>query len=124
MSHFAVGHLEGECVPCVSENVGQASSLPVGEASWPRLSSGKMPPKPADKMSAPHCQCVVCERTVAHGQWYSRIKRDGHTLWLCSPPCAARFYRRRLPLLRHLNLLALLEPGPSPAELRLSLNEQ
>jgi len=40
----------------VAENVGQASSLPVGDASLRRLSSGKMPPEPADKMSAPHFQ--------------------------------------------------------------------
>ncbi|MBI4661796.1 MAG: hypothetical protein HY735_23485 [Verrucomicrobia bacterium] len=37
-----------------SETVGQASSLPVRGASSPRVSSGKMPPEPADKMSAPH----------------------------------------------------------------------
>ena len=40
----------------VSENVGQASSLPVDEASLPRLSGGRMPPEPANKMSAPHFQ--------------------------------------------------------------------
>jgi len=37
-----------------SENVGQASSLTVTEASLPRVSDGRMPPEPADKMSAPH----------------------------------------------------------------------
>jgi multidrug efflux pump subunit AcrA (membrane-fusion protein) len=37
-----------------SENVGQASSLPVDGASVPRSSGGAMPPEPADKISAPH----------------------------------------------------------------------
>jgi len=40
----------------LSENVGQASSLPVGGASLPRETGGRMPPEPADKMSAPHEQ--------------------------------------------------------------------
>jgi len=40
----------------LSENVGQASSLTVRGASVPRLSGGRMPPEPADKMSAPHYQ--------------------------------------------------------------------
>jgi len=35
-------------------HVGQASSLTVHGASLPRDSGGKMPPAPADKMSAPH----------------------------------------------------------------------
>jgi hypothetical protein len=38
------------------ENVGQASSLTVREACLPRISSGRMPPEPADKMSALHFQ--------------------------------------------------------------------
>ncbi len=37
-----------------SENVAQASNLPVDGASVPRSSDGRMPPEPADKMSAPH----------------------------------------------------------------------
>ena len=41
-------------VKSVSEKAGQASSLPVHGASSPRVSGGKMPPEPADKMSAPH----------------------------------------------------------------------
>jgi hypothetical protein len=40
----------------LSENVGQASSLPVQGASSPRVPGGRMPPEPADKMSAPHFQ--------------------------------------------------------------------
>ena len=40
----------------LSENVGQASSLTVHGASVPRVRGGKMPPEPADKMSAPHFQ--------------------------------------------------------------------
>ena len=39
-----------------SENVGQASSLTVDGTSLPRVSGGKMPPEPADKMFAPHFQ--------------------------------------------------------------------
>ena len=37
-------------------NVGQASSLTVDGASLPRVQGGRMPPEPADKMSAPHFQ--------------------------------------------------------------------
>jgi hypothetical protein len=40
----------------LSENVGRASSLPVQGASSPRVPGGRMPPEPADKMSAPHFQ--------------------------------------------------------------------
>ena len=40
----------------LSENVGQASSLPVYGASSPRDLGGRMPPELADKMSAPHFQ--------------------------------------------------------------------
>lgn len=39
---------------CADKKVGQASSLTVHGASSPRGSSGRMPPEPADKMSAPH----------------------------------------------------------------------
>jgi len=37
----------------VREKVGQASSLTVHGASLPGVRGGKMPPEPADKMSAP-----------------------------------------------------------------------
>jgi MFS family permease len=40
----------------VSVSVGQASSLPVQGASAPRDSGGRMPPEPADRMSALHRQ--------------------------------------------------------------------
>jgi len=40
----------------LSENVGQASSLPVHGASSPRVSGGRMPPELPDKMSALHFQ--------------------------------------------------------------------
>ena len=40
----------------LSENVERASSLPVHGASAPRVLGGRMPPEPADKMSAPHFQ--------------------------------------------------------------------
>ena len=40
----------------LSENVGQASSLPVHGASLPRVSDGRMKPQLADKMSTPHFQ--------------------------------------------------------------------
>ena len=36
------------------EPVGKASSLTVHGASVPRVAGGRMPPEPADKMSAPH----------------------------------------------------------------------
>ncbi|MBI4657546.1 MAG: SNF2 helicase associated domain-containing protein [Verrucomicrobia bacterium] len=39
-----------------SQNVGQASSLPVHAASLPRGSGGRMPPESADMMSAPQAQ--------------------------------------------------------------------
>jgi putative membrane-bound dehydrogenase-like protein len=58
--------------------VGQASSLPVDEASLPRRSSGKMPPEPADKMSAPHFQA---------GAHFGVIRADGR---------ATVFYRSEL----------------------------
>jgi len=70
------------------ENVGQPSSLPVDEASLPRLSSGKMPPEPADRMSAPHAQTrspgvvlfhtagIIHPRRVCE---FYEINRDGTT---------------------------------------------
>lgn len=54
-------------------------------------------------------QCVVCEKSINDGVWFARIKQGGHTLLLCSQPCATRFYGRRLPLLRHIHLLAMLQ---------------
>jgi len=53
------------------ENVGQASSLPVGEASLPRVSGGKMPPQPADKMSPL--------------QTHSKVGR-GYVIWMRENP--------------------------------------
>src|SRR6185295_3704426 len=44
------------------ENLGQASSLTVHRASLPRVSGGRMPPEPADRMSAPHFQTPVLSR--------------------------------------------------------------
>ncbi|MDO8632318.1 MAG: DUF3656 domain-containing protein, partial [Phycisphaerales bacterium] len=61
----------------LSENVGQASSLPVHGASSPRVSSGKMPPEPADKMSASHFQTGSQEFVVPDGLEV--------TLWAESP---------------------------------------
>ncbi len=46
----------------MADNVGQASSLTVHGASVPRVSGGKMPPEPADRMSAPHFQTSSEER--------------------------------------------------------------
>lgn len=46
-----------------AEDVGQASSLPVNEASMPRDSDGKMPPEPADNMAAP--QAPAAKPTIA-----------------------------------------------------------
>jgi len=43
-------------IESASENVGQASSLTVAGAFLPRVPGGRMPPEPADKMSAPHFQ--------------------------------------------------------------------
>jgi hypothetical protein len=71
-----------------------------------------------------HAQCVVCEKFITSDQWFARIKREGQTLMLCSQPCADRFYARRLPLLRHINLLAMLQSSnktarPSPVPERI-----
>ena len=52
----------------VSEKVGQASSLPVHGASSPRVSGGKMPPEPADKMSAPHFRTRSKSHRVEEGE--------------------------------------------------------
>ena len=50
------GHLQSKADLAGCRNVGQASSLTVHGASVPRVSSGRMPPEPADRMSAPHFQ--------------------------------------------------------------------
>lgn len=68
-------------------------------------------------------QCVVCERFITGDRWFARIKREGQSLLLCSHACADRFYGRRLPLLRHINLLAMLQSSNSAAARRLGLNE-
>jgi len=49
----------------LSENVGQASSLPVHGASSPRVSGGGMPPELAGKMSALHSQTASRTRDSA-----------------------------------------------------------
>ena len=68
-------------------------------------------------------QCVACEKVIAEGEWFAKIKRGGHTLLLCSQLCAAQFYGRRLPHLRRINLLAMLQAFRRPALQRLSLND-
>ncbi len=55
--------------------------------------------------------CVVCENPTSGGKWYGRVKLGEHTVMLCSPACAKRFYSRRLPLLRR-RVLAALESAP------------
>lgn len=66
-------------------------------------------------MDAECAQCVVCEKIINDGGWFTRIKQSGHTLLLCSQPCAARFYDRRLRLLRHIHLLAMLQTSRGSA---------
>jgi len=72
---------------------------------------------------AEHAQCAVCEKSVANNEWFARIEREGQTLMLCSEPCADRFYARKLPLLRQINLLAMLESSPHPGRQRPAWNE-
>jgi hypothetical protein len=72
----------------------------------------------AVRLDAECVQCPVCEKILTDGEWFARIKRDGHSLLLCSQPCAARFYGRRLPLLRYIHLLTMLQPLANPAEQR------
>ncbi len=48
--------VKSETTESRSENAGQASSLTVHGASLSRVAGGRMPPEPADKMSAPHFQ--------------------------------------------------------------------
>ncbi|MBI3881814.1 MAG: response regulator [Verrucomicrobia bacterium] len=64
----------------VAEGVGQASSLPVGGASLPRPTGGKMPPEPADKMSALHSKpagTVLIELRRADGNAEFKITNTG-----------------------------------------------
>jgi putative membrane-bound dehydrogenase-like protein len=65
------GHFTSACAGMIYRDellfgpakVGQASSLPVDGASVPRRSGGRMPPEPADKMSALHSavHAFTCE---------------------------------------------------------------
>jgi ribosomal protein L24E len=69
----------------------------------------------AGNLHAPTVQCIVCETPITSDKWFARIKRDGNTMRLCSERCADTFYAKRLPLLRHINILALLQSPHWPA---------
>ena len=77
----------GHFLKSLSENVGQASSLPVHGASSPRVSGGRMPPELADKMSA------------LHSQTGSEPARGGNNGWrtplACGFRCRVRVWLRR-----------------------------
>jgi 1,2-diacylglycerol 3-alpha-glucosyltransferase len=74
---------EAKTFKSVSENVGQASSLTVHGASLPRVSGGKMPPEPADKMSAPNFQTGSKVAVLFHrlGPYhFARLRAAGQRL--------------------------------------------
>ncbi|MBI4658534.1 MAG: glycoside hydrolase family 92 protein [Verrucomicrobia bacterium] len=73
-----LGGWQGEQI--VSANVRQASSLPVSGASSPRGSGGRMPPEPADKMSAPQTSAQQIAVSGDCGTFVEFKTRAGETI--------------------------------------------
>lgn len=82
-----------------------------------RMKANRMSHFDAENLHAEAVQCVVCEKSLTGDNWYARIKRDGNTVMLCSEDCADKFYAKRLPLLRYINIVTMFQSPhwPSPA---------
>ena len=77
----------------------------------------------AEVVQAANNRCFACEKPIAGGHWFARVKHGDWTIRLCSAQCAQDFFAQRVPVLRRLGFQASLGSLSWPGQRSAQFNE-
>ena len=60
-------------------------------------------------------QCAVCEKAIAGGKWFARLRISGRMVALCCPLCTETFETNPRPYLRRIETYELMQDSRSSA---------
>ena len=67
-----------------------------------------MPQFDADNDDVEFVQCAVCEKAIAAGKWFARIRNGEWMVALCCPLCTAAFEDNPQPYMRRIETYAAM----------------